>query len=414
VSVENVWETRFPTPLREAAWHAFWQKGLPTRRWEDWKYTDLSRLLNATDYVAPTRLTNENMTFPPFPDAYVMVLENGMLNMTLSQLVGLPIGVICQPLAKFIEQNPTRYQHYCEAIDPAHHPMATLNHAFAEQGVVIEIAQDVMLNKPLHVVYVTSGESAQLTTYHNLVLAHPKSHVVLVESAYNTSAQPQLLNTLTQVTLEQGAKVEVVMQQSQDDHLQHIHGLHSYGQEYSCLRSFHLGLGAALGRVNQHFHLQAPEACCHAYGAFHLAGKAHLDHHIRIEHEASHTHSDVHFRGLLDQKAKGVFNSKAIVHAGTKAVDAKQYNHNLLLAKTAEMNTKPELEIYTDDVQCAHGATVGQLDKEVLFYLQSRGVPMDLAQRMLMETFLAHAFDPVRDRPYGDWLFQQLGVQHDV
>ena len=117
---------------------------------------------------------------------------------------------------------------------------------------------------------------------------------------------------------------------------------------------------------------------------------------------------------MLDQKAKGVFNSKAIVHAGTKAVDAKQYNHNLLLAKTAEMNTKPELEIYTDDVQCAHGATVGQLDKEVLFYLQSRGVPMDLAQRMLMETFLAHAFDPVRDRPYGDWLFQQLGVQHDV
>ena len=413
MSVENVWETRFPTPLRAAAWHAFWQKGLPTRRWEDWKYTDLSRLLQATEYAAPSQVASDQLALSAFPDAYVVALENGVVNAALSQLEGLPVGVSLQPLAQFIKQHPTRYKQYCAAIDPAHHPMATLNHAFAEQGVVIEVEQDVTVNKPIHVIYVTSGET-QVNTYHNLVLAQPKSQVMVIESACNTSTQSQLLNTLTQVTLEQGAKVEVVMQQSQDDNLQHIHGLHSYGQEYSCLRSFHLGLGAALGRVNQHFHLQAPEACCHAYGAFHLAGKAHLDHHIRIEHEASHTQSDVHFRGLLDQKAKGVFNSKAIVHAGTKAVDAKQYNHNLLLAKTAEMNTKPELEIYTDDVQCAHGATVGQLDKEALFYLQSRGVPVELAQRMLMETFLAHAFNPVRDRTYGDWLFQQLGVQHDV
>ena len=411
--MENIWETRFPTPLREAAWQAFWQKGLPTRRWEDWKYTDLSRLLQATDYAASSQVTSDQLALSAFPDAYVVVLENGVVNQALSQLDGLPAGVSVQPLVHFIEQHPTRYKQYCAAIDPDHHPVAMLIQAFAEQGVVIEIEQDVTVTKPIHVVYVTSGET-QLATYHNVVLAHPKSHMVLIESTHNTSAQPQILNTLTQVTLEQGAKVEVVMQQPQDDDLQHIHGLHSYGQEYSCLRSFHLGLGAALGRVNQHFHLQAPEACCHAYGAFHLAGRAHLDHHIRIEHEASHTQSDVHFRGLLDQKAKGVFNSKAIVHAGTKVVDAKQYNHNLLLAKTVEMNTKPELEIYTDDVQCAHGATVGQLDKESLFYLQSRGVPMVLAQRMLMETFLAHAFNPVRDRPYGDWLLQQLGGQHDV
>ncbi len=375
---------------RENAMSSFNAVGDPTRKLEDWRYSDLKPLASAE--------------FDPVPDSpprsAASRTQQLIDDLGLSREDSLLVFVDGHPLAG--EQTPTTQDgleilSLAEAWGSAENlaadnefegrPLAALNTAFAVNGACLRVAGGARIDQQIHLVYVSSERPYVAPQPRLIIDLGADSTLRVVEHFIGSADCSAWTNVVTQIS--QGPRSELVLYRLQEHGRAHLHTelLTAKLAEDAKLKLGYVDLGGKLVRNDVHVDLASPRASCELFGLFMAAEGQHVDNHIRIDHTAPTTVSRETFRGIIGDRGRGVFNGKVVVHRGAQKIDATQSSDNLLLSDRAEIDTKPELEIYADDVKCSHGATVGQLDEHQLFYLRSRGIDDETARGLLTFAF---------------------------
>ena len=375
-------------PARREAMAAFARHGFPTRRDENWKYTDLKPIVagrfdplpgSATGErrrPAPDRLSSLELT----PDAPQLVFLDGR-RLAGGDPPALPTGVeipgrhaAWQRIRSL--QSEGQFREY---------PLSAINTAFSPDCTLIRVGANVDVSQPLHVVYLDGGAANGAAQARLLIDLGANSRLCVVQ--HFAARDGGWTNSVTQASQEPGAELTLYRLQEHAETHFHTELLDIRLARDAAARVGYVDLGGRLVRNDLRVHLAEPGASCDISGVFLAARGQHVDNHTRIDHIAPNTTSDEAFRGIVGERGRGVFNGKVVVHAGARGTDARQSSDNLLLSGRGEVDTKPELEIYTDDVKCAHGATVGELDTEQLFYLRSRGMDEETARGLLTFAF---------------------------
>ena len=381
------------TAARAAQADHFAQHGLPTARLESWKYTSLRALEGrelhaaAADNVAA--LATEDLGEFAIPgEGFRLVLIDGRFEPRLSWLEGLPEGLTVTPMAAADEARLASFRGLLEHdFASGEEALAALAAATAH-GLLIELEDDVVVERPLHLLSLsTSSDRPTLASSRILIRLGQRASLQMIEQIGSLGDSGALANMLTQVELAAGARLHQVRLQQCADTAYLVTRQEVRQSSESRFDYLGLDLGGRLVRHDIQCRLQAPAAHASLAGLYALDGRRHVDNHTRIDHEAPQTTSEEFFKGVVDGRARAVFNGKVVVHAGADGTDAAQTNNNLVLSPHAEVDTKPELEIYADDVKCSHGATVGQLDERQLYYLRTRGIPADEARLLLTYAF---------------------------
>jgi Fe-S cluster assembly protein SufD len=380
------------TALRQTGHDAFQSAGLPAGRLEDWKYTSLRAISRrafrrAGPVSAPTPEELDAAAVAGL-DGPRAVFLNGRLEPGLSDL-DAGEGLQIQPLSEAIAEKGHPALTIAGALaDATAHPLAALNQAFLGDGVYLGLSRNAAPGRPLYLMFLSSESGDPVVAHPRVIVdAQPGSELVLVEHYAGFGAARNLTNAVTEMRLGASSSIHHYRLQEEADTAFHIGGLHARVDRDARLTSHNLHVGAALARLDLGVNLEKPGAEVVLNGLYFVGGKRHVDNHTRVHHLAPETRSEEVYRGVVDGKAHAVFNGKVVVHPDAQRVDAHQSNKNLLLSRDAEVDTKPELEIYADDVKCSHGATVGQLDRDAMFYLLSRGIPEKVARDMLTFAF---------------------------
>lgn len=369
---------------RQIAAALFAQHGLPTIRNEHWKYTDVSLIASLLDNPNNASVSSDLQPVGLPIDTYCAVFLDGKFDAAASSL---PQGIDVLPLSALMEKAD---QHTFLANlfsvsgdEPLFNGLLALNAAKAEEGLAILVSANTKLDKPLLIQHINHHNT---TLRHGIVLGN-SAQAEIIEHYIGSSDTAAFTNVATHIILNVGASLGHY--RLQQEGLKHTHigrvDVHQHQDSHYNLHA--VELGASLSRADIVVNLAEQGASCDLNGLFVLDGRQHVDHHTRIDHTAPYCTSKENYRNVLDGRSHGVFNGKVVVHVGAIKTDSAQSSGNLLLSKNASIDTKPELEIYNDDVKCAHGATVGQLDDKQLFYLQSRGISREEAQELLTFAF---------------------------
>ncbi len=387
--------------LRERAIEQFAALGFPTRRVEEWTFTDLRALTRTTFSPAP-RLAN-GVTgdavarfLPADLPSHLLVFVNGHHRADLSAVGELSAGVRLCGLAEALAEAPELLEEQlCRdgALD-GHAPLA-LNTAFMTDGAVLTLARGVALERPVHLLFLATGDEAPAVAHpRNIIVAEAASRATVIETYAAPAAGAYWTNAVTDVVIEADASVRHVKVQAESRDAFHLAVTRVRLAKGSAYNSFVASVGGRLAR-NEIAAVLGEGVECRLGGVYLARGRQHLDTTTLIDHARPASFSNEHYRGVLDDSAHGVFQGKIIIRPDAQKTDAHQLNKNLLLSRTAQVDTKPELEIHADDVKCSHGAATGALDAEALFYLRSRGLDTELAQRLLIEAFVGEIIDEV-------------------
>lgn len=394
---------------RRRAFERFADTGFPTARDEDWKYTRLTAIEKRPFRAAERGI---GLVTPASLEPYMLgagaehllVFVNGYYAPELSRPGRLPGGVTVGSLAAALDRPPEPLEpHLKRYAESAGNAFAALNTAFTADGAYIFIPEGVAIEAPVHLLFVSAGgDGAVFAHPRNLVIAGPNSRIILIES-YAGLSDSYMTNALTEIVQGRGARVERYKLQQEGDKAFHIATLDVHQEHGSELVSRCFSLGGGLARNDVNTLLDGEGAQCTLDGLYLAAGRQHVDNHTLIDHAKPRATSREFYKGVLAGHARGVFNGRVVVHQDAQHTDAQQTNRNLLLSEDAEVDTKPQLEIYADDVKCSHGATVGQLDEDAVFYLRSRGMDEAGARSLLTYAFASDiigrvSLAPVRAR----------------
>lgn len=377
---------------RKSALAWFEQTGFPTPQQEEWKYTPITPLTSLP--LSPSESPWRNLKMEdiqPFVfgelDCHRLVFVDGHFVPALSTQPegGLETG----SLRDYIARNDHAVeQHLGQHVSFDMNPFAALNAAFFRDGAFVRVPEGREIQKPVHLLFLTTSTEPGATSLpRNLILAGKASSVTIVETYGSLTETPCLTNTVTELALEAGARVEHCKIQSENESSFHIATIQATQAADSHWRSHSISMGARIARNQIHSALNGQGADCLLNGLYMAQGEQLVDHHTLVDHIQPHCESHEFYHGVLDGHSRGVFNGKIFVRQDAQKTNARQTNRNLLLSADAMIDTKPQLEIFADDVKCTHGATVGQLDEDQLFYLRARGIGLDAARRMLIRAF---------------------------
>jgi Fe-S cluster assembly protein SufD len=389
--------------MRRGALVSLAERGFPSVRDEDWKYTNVSPALRERlEPVLPSEVRAEDgRSLFERADAIgagesTLVFVDGVFQASLSHLVQ-PKGLKLTSLRAKLEHDAPLIEPWLGKFLPAStHAFAALNTAFLDDGAVVEIAEGAVIESVVHLVYLSTARDKPYATHpRNVILAGAGSNVKIVEHYVGAGGARYLCNAATEIFLDRSASVSHV--RIQDDSLaaSHIGRVQVDQAAGSSLRSVVLAFGAALSRTEIFVVLDGEEAECDLAGLYAIDANRHVDHHLMIDHAKPRTRSNQLYKGVLDDSARGVFTGRVVVRAGAQKIKAMQSNPSLLLGRGAVAETRPQLEIYADDVACNHGATIGRLDEDALFYLLTRGIEAHDARRILVSGFAAEAIENV-------------------
>jgi Fe-S cluster assembly protein SufD len=387
---------------RASAMAQFVASGLPGPRDEEWKYTSL-RTLDSLPF-APAAAPCIGMDLDDIahlrcagPGTHLLTFLNGHFTPALSRPGMLPAGVSLKPLNRALaEDAPLLEAQLGRLAGAGNHGLAALNTALAQDGAILSIADGVTLDQPVECLFLSTGQEAHIASHFRLlVLAGRQSRATVLESfaQLGTGAAAHLNSITTELSLGDGAQLDHYKIQQEGAGAYHFATLAAALERDSRLVSHQVALGALLARTGIDVQLNAPGAVCELNGLYVTGGRQHVDFHTRVNHWQPHGTSREYYKGILDGRSRAVFNGVAVVHPGADKTDARQSNRNLLLSPDAEADTKPQLEIFADDVKCSHGATVGQLDEQMLFYLRSRGLGEQQARALLVYGFAHDVVD---------------------
>jgi len=379
--------------LRDQSIATFDGTGLPTVRDESWKY-NLNKLRRTGFVPAPLTASSAIDAVPVGSaleiDAYKIVLVNGVVNPALSSLDVLPEGITLDdtstlPLDKF-----------GSLVDFERTPVAALNTASFADAVCLYIRENALIEKPIHIISIV-GNHKDTVAFHPRILvdAAAGSNATLLESHIGIGGQPYFSNSVTEIGVGNGAVLHHYKLQNEQTSAFHIAATEVRLSQGSVYENFVLTIGAALARNEINVEILGPHAECRLLGGYLLKGDQHGDHTTFIDHAAPQSSSREVYKGVLDDQSRGVFQGKILVRKDSQKTDGHQLNQALLLARGAEIDSKPELEIYADDVKCSHGATAGELDETALFYLQARGIDKESARNLLIAAFIQSALEEI-------------------
>jgi Fe-S cluster assembly protein SufD len=380
-------------PLRESAIQVFSRTGFPTIRDEDWKYTSLSDVesrsaayLNAKQAAADIHTIKTILSGLPIDQsAFTVVFANGLFCGELSNLPEKDAGLTIDTLSRLGDQSKdlvrSQLGRYAQI---ERFQLAALNTAFMNDGLIIQLPERSDISTPIHVIFVSDQQNISVQP-RILISLGEHSRASVIEHYVGQGAS--CTNAVSEIHLANGAHLRYTKIQQEHSEAYHLAAQYVQLDQDSRFDAVHVDLGARLARNDLTVRLAGAGASTQLDGLFVVDGQRHVDNHTRLDHLEPQTTSVENYRGIINEQGRGVFNGKIIVHTGADKSDAQLNNRNLLLSAEAEIDTKPELEIYTDDVKCAHGTTTGQLDTNALFYLRVRGIPADLAKQMLVTAF---------------------------
>ncbi len=385
---------------RELALERFFSHGLPTPRDEDWKYTTLD-LLEQAELHAPQHAA-EDWASEDYPGA-VLKFSNGRLTDPDSQTLHAHSLADRADTALVV-----RYLGQLADTFPGNTALAEINSALWQDGLLLHVPAG-WKSAPLFMVHRTSEADAMLHLRH-LVVLEAGTEAVLVEQGLGAPDLAYWHNSVTEIVLGEGARLTHLKLDENSAAATHT-GLTLVQQARdSRYRALSLNVGARVARHDTRVHLDEAGAACQLDGVFVATGRRHIDQHLHVDHRAPHTGSSQTWRGIADGRGRGIFDARVVVQPGAQKADALQSSRNLLLSPHAEIDVKPQLEIYTDDVKCGHGATVGQLDPAEIFYLRSRGIDADTARALLLRGFVEQALGLLKDSGLADWLEPHLAA----
>jgi Fe-S cluster assembly protein SufD len=373
--------------------------GFPTTKNEDWHFTSPSPIAEREftfDAGRSGRVSQADLE--PFgfgANWHTMVFVNGRFAADLSSIAGMERGVRLMPLADAWTSAPDLVKRVGSVLSDQ--PTFTaLNTAFMPDGAVLHVSRDVEVRAPIHLVFAVDAAGAGRVTYpRNLIVVERGAKATVVESYVGLADSSYFTNAVSEVALGDGATLNHFKIQREAPRAYHVGTVEATQGRDSHFVSFSFATGGALTRTNIYTALAGEGCGATLNGLYMLDAEQHCDHQTRIEHVAPNCFSREVYKGVLDGKSHGVFNGKVYVHPAAQKTDGKQTNNTLLLSENAQMDTKPQLEIFADDVKCTHGATVGKLDEMALFYMKSRGVDAETAKRLLIYAFAADVLESI-------------------
>ncbi len=391
--------------LRRDAFARFCEVGFPTTHDEDWRFTSVSVIAQTPFRFTRNgraRLSQQELEPYRVPGvACQLVFVNGRFARELSLLGKLPNGVKVNSLAGEISGNPGAIEpHLGRYLDVRGDAFCALNTAFVEDGVYVHIPKGTLVEEPICLLFVsTRDDASSMSDPRNLIVAEEDSQATLVEDYVSLDGGAVFCNTVTELVAGDHTVLSHYMIEREHKQAFNISTLRIQQGRSANTTSHSVLLGGALVRNNVHPVLAGEGGECLINGLFVGNGHQHLDNYMLVEHASPRCGSRQFYNGILDGHAHGVFHGRIIVHKDAQKTDAKQTNRNLLLSDDAQIDTKPQLEIYADDVKCTHGATIGQIEGDALFYLRSRGIDEVSARKLLLFAFASECLDRMKEGP---------------
>ena len=375
----------------------------PTSKNEEWKYTNVAPILKHN--FIPAMISTlpifqkgeiEQFLFKDF-DYHLIVFVNGLFAEELSEIGNLPKGVVVDGLNRITKNNPDSISKFINNLSKIDNAFNALNTAYSYDGLVVIIPDGMILEKPIQVLYLNSSNNDPvLSLPRNLIIAGKNSQVSVIANYSGYGDKTYFSNIITEIYVEENAIVDLYKIQNENDESYHIEKVQAVQKKNSVFNHYNINFGGAIVRNDINTLHDDQNLETHYYGLYLAHGKQHVDNHTFIDHAKPNCMSNELYKGILDDNSRGVFNGKIIVRKDAQKTNAYQQNKTILLSKTATIDTKPQLEIFADDVKCSHGATVGHLDDTSEFYIRSRGVPQELAKSMLIRAFANDVIDTVK------------------
>ena len=392
--------------LRKAAIVRFSQLGFPTTKLEAWRFTSVAPIAATPFALADDGLSAlssdelDRFTFKDLPFTQLVVV-NGCFAPQLSSCGALPAGVEAGSLSEAIHRDPTLVERYLTRLAPYEdQPFTALNTAFLRDGAFLQIPANAVIEQPIHLLFVATAH--QTATVHHprvLIVAGENSQARIVESYAGLRDAPYFTNAVTEIVSGPNAVIDHYKLLRESLQAFHVASMHVSLGRSSSFSSHSITLGGALVRNDVNALLNGEGIDCTLNGLYVANGRQLIDNHTMVDHAKPHCSSHELYKGILDGEAHAVFNGKIVVQLDAQKTDAKQTNQALLLSEHAQINTTPQLEIFADDVRCTHGATVGQLDDDAMFYLRSRGLSHARARNVLIHAFASDILDRIKIAP---------------
>lgn len=395
---------------RKAALSNFSKLEFPTTKDEEWKYTSIAPLLKY-NFVPSNQNKNTSKEFIKSllfdeMEHSLIVFINGRYSREYSVLLNLPEGVIVGSIAEEIkDNNKVLLKHFGKYADYQNHIFTALSTAYTDDGAFIYIPAGKIVEDPIHILFITASDNEKILTQpRNLFVAEKNSQVTIIEHYASEQENTYFTNSVTEIVAEENAVVDHIKLQEESKKAFHIARMEVDQEKNSNFSSHLISTGGDLSRndFNAKFNDEGGE--CTLNGLFMIDGTQLFDAHTLMDHAKPHCNSHEHYKGILDDKSRGVFNGKVIVRQDAQKTNAFQENNNILLSDQALVNTKPQLEIFADDVKCSHGATIGQMDDDAKFYLKSRGIGEEASKGILLHAFASDVVTSIKIESVRDYI----------
>jgi Fe-S cluster assembly protein SufD len=397
-------DPQFLSDLRETAIQSFKQTGFPIRKQENYKYTHLEPVFDGelSFHFSPREIGFDDTEIfrcdVPMLDSHVLMVLNGFFyNPSGSDLYVQDNGIIYGSLKEAIRRYPDLVSKYLgKNASMSNEAFVSLNTAFSQDGIFLYVPEGQQMEKPIQIIHLLLSDKNQMVHHRNLFIVEKNASGEVIICDHTLSPHMFLTNSVTEVYTGDNSDLDVMRLQNEHNNSCQVTNTWICQQRDSRCQHGTITLHGGMVRNNLHVKMEGEGAETSALGLFLIDKNQHVDSFTVIEHASANCTSNQHYKGVLDDVSTGAFNGKIHVHPDAQKTEAYQTNNNILLTDTAKMNTKPQLEIYADDVKCSHGATVGQLDEDALFYLQSRGIPKDESRLMLMNAFANEVISRIR------------------
>ncbi|MCA6361427.1 MAG: Fe-S cluster assembly protein SufD [Bacteroidetes bacterium] len=397
-------ETELPSlfgeaALRRSAAQQFAATGFPTRKSEDYKYINPDAVLKkgfGTRVAAFRDVTAEDVAeLSPVKEAMVFVVINGHFVPDLSFAGELPEGLTVESIADAVVSDPAAKAHYAELADSAADPFIAINTALADSGLFVHIDKDAVVEKPVHILHIATNEVSAFLQPRHLVVAETNSKATLIETFESIGPVRSFTNVLAEVVVANGAKLDHYRLQTENEAGYLLSTVQAHVSADALYNTYTFTTGGAFVRNNLNVEIAGEHAEAHLYGLYLPYGNAVVDNHTLVDHQVPNCMSNELYKGVMSDRSLAVFNGKIFVQRDAQKTNAFQNNKNILLSDDASINTKPQLEIYADDVKCSHGTSTGRMDEEALFYLRARGIGEESARKLLVNAFAEEVVNAV-------------------
>ncbi len=383
------------------------QEGIPTVKHEEWKYTRIAGVLNkdyhyAAEVTGLSKTDVDGVRLPGYESANELVFVNGVYHAELSKVLSSKEELDILPLSEAVKGDYKSFvdQHLGHSAKYHKDGINAMNNVVAYEGLFIAVKKNKKLTHPVYCYYINDARSSKILSQpRTLIHIGANAEVFFVEEEITLGTDDSFINRIAEIVVEENAQLHIYKIQNEDSHSSCVKTTHIRQVGVSKVNSVTLTLNGGTIRNNLNFILEAPGCESHMYGLYCVKGETHIDNHTIVDNVQPNSFSNELYKGIIDEKATAVFNGKIFVRQDAQKTNAYQSNKNVLMSNEATVNTKPQLEIFADDVKCSHGCTIGRLDEEALFYLRARGVGEKAAKALLLYAFAGEILDKIELEP---------------